>query len=265
MKIAVAYKWAGDPQEASVGADGTVDLSRAKSVVSDYDAVAIEVGRQLADATGAELVGLCVGGAAAAVPMATKSALARGLDRVVLATDDQLATAGSTSIAAVMAELVRRLGDVSLVLTGDSSIDVGAKMVPTVLGGFLAWPTLTDVTGVTPDGSALAVSRTLAEGVQNLRVESPAVLAIATDAATPRVPGMKDVLAAGKKPVEVIPAASLAVPTVLEGVLRSAAPLEGPSRKSIRIDGSDPRAGATALVSALRSDGVLAKTTGDRA
>ncbi|MEP7036543.1 MAG: electron transfer flavoprotein beta subunit/FixA family protein, partial [Actinomycetota bacterium] len=31
MKIVVAYKWAPNPQDASVGADGVVDWSRAKS------------------------------------------------------------------------------------------------------------------------------------------------------------------------------------------------------------------------------------------
>ena len=262
MKIAVAYKWSGDPQDATVGADGTVDLSRAKPVVSDYDAVAIAVGRKLADATGAELVGLCVGGAAAATPIATKSALARGFDRVVVATDKDLATAGSTRIAATLAALVRRVGDVSLVLTGDSSIDVGAKMVPTVLGGLLAWPTLTDVAGIALDGDAVAVSRTLAEGQQELRLHHPAVLAVATDAAQAKAPGMKDVLAAGKKPAEILPAASLDAVAVTDGEVRSAAPLAGPARKCIRIDGSDPQSAARELVLALRADGVLTGTTG---
>ena len=42
MTIVVAYKWAANPQDASVGADGTVDWSRAKAGVSEYDPVAIE-------------------------------------------------------------------------------------------------------------------------------------------------------------------------------------------------------------------------------
>lgn len=264
MIVAVAYKWAGDPQEASVGADGSVDLSRAKPVVSEYDAVAIEIGRRLADAIGAELVGLCVGGVAAGVPMATKSALARGLDRVVLLADEQFVNAGCTLTASALAGLVQHLGDVSVVLTGDSSIDVGAKMVPTVLGGLLGWATITDVAAVAPDGAGLTVLRTLAEGVQELRIDLPAVLAIATDAAVPRVPGMKDVLAAGRKPAQSVPLADLRLPSIPEGQLRSAKPLAGPSRKSIRIDGSDPQAAARELVSALRSDGVLAKA-GDKA
>lgn len=258
MQVVVAYKWAGDPQEATVGADGAVDLSRAKAVVSDYDAVAIEIGRRAADAMGAELVGLSVGGPAVAAPMASKSALARGLDRVVLAVDDEFAVAGTTQVATVLAALVRRLDGVALVLTGDSSIDVGAKMVPTVIGGLLGWPTLTDVTGITPGDDALVVSRVLGAGVQELRLPLPAVVAVATDAAKPKAPGMKDVLAASKKPVEVVPVADLDLPPAAEGDLKAAGPLSGPARRGIRIDGTDPQAAARELIAALRKDGLLA-------
>ena len=43
----------------------------------------------------------------------------------------------------MLAELIRHIGDVDLVITGDSSVDVAAKMVPTVLAGELGgrpWP-----------------------------------------------------------------------------------------------------------------------------
>ena len=52
MTVVVAYKYAANPQDASVGADGVVDWSRAKSAVSEYDPVAIQLGRNLADAVG---------------------------------------------------------------------------------------------------------------------------------------------------------------------------------------------------------------------
>ena len=189
--------------------------------------------------------------------MATKTALARGLDRVVVVTDDGLATAGSTRTATVLAAVVRRLGDVRLVLTGDSSIDLGAQLVPTVIGGLLGWPTLTDAVKVTLADGAVTISRTLAGGAQQLRFSAPAVISVATDAVTVRAPGMKDVLAAGKKPVEKLSASDLDLPAVSEGTVRSAGPLTGPARRGIRIEQSDPQAAAAALIEALRTDGVL--------
>ena len=56
MTVAVAYKYAANPQDANVRSDGSVDWSRAKAAVSDYDPVAVEVGRKLAEAAGAEPV-----------------------------------------------------------------------------------------------------------------------------------------------------------------------------------------------------------------
>src|SRR5690349_16121714 len=213
MRIVVAYKWTCDPEEATVRADGTVDWSRAKPGLSAYDPVAIEVARQFADEAGAELIGVTVGGKGVVTPLAAKAALGRGLDRVVIVEDESLADAGRAELAAVLAEMIRYIGDVDLVVTGDSSVDVAAKMVPTVLAGELGWPGVAEVTSVSGKPGALRVERAVPGGSQVLEVSGPAVLAASADAATPRVPGMKDLLAAGKKPKELLDLAALKVPS----------------------------------------------------
>ena len=201
MKIVVAYKWTCDPEEATVRADGTVDWSRAKPGISAYDPVAIELARRLAEAAGAELIGVTVGAKGVGVAIASKAALSRGLDRVVIVEDESLQDAGRSELAAVLAAVVRHIGDVDLVVTGDSSVDVAAKMVPTVLAGELGWPAVAEVTAAEGQAGALRVERAIPGGTQVLEISGPAVLAASADAAVPRVPGMKDLLAAGKKPV----------------------------------------------------------------
>lgn len=258
MKIVVAYKWAPNPQDADVAPDGTVDLTRAKAAVSEYDPVAFELARRLADATGGEVVGLSVGAAAIDTPLARKAALSRGLDRLVLVADDALADATGTQLAAVLAAAVRAIGDVDLVLTGDSSIDVAAGQVPLTLAGELGWLGLAAVTSVAASDGGLAVERDLPGGTAVLRVATPAVLAATADAVVPRVAGMKDILAAAKKPVEVLDLAALAVPasgTTL-ATLVTAKPTGG-ERNARIIDGADPAAAAAELVGALRQAGVL--------
>ena len=135
MKIVVAYKWASNPQDATVGTGGTVDWSRAKPGISEYDPAAVELARGLADATGGEVIGLTAGTKAVDTTMARKTALSRRFDRAVIVADDSLDGAGSAELATVLAAAVRHIGDVDLVITGDSSIDGGGKMVPTVLAG----------------------------------------------------------------------------------------------------------------------------------
>ena len=92
----------------------------------------------------------------------------------------------------MLAEVIRHIGDVDLVVTGDSSVDVAAKMVPTALAGELGWPAVAEVTSITGQAGALRVERAIPGGVQVLETSGPAVLAAAADAAAPRVPGMKD-------------------------------------------------------------------------
>lgn len=257
MSVVVAYKWAANPQDASVGADGTVDWSRAKAAVSEYDPVAVELGRGLADALGTELVGVTVGGKDAASPMAKKSALSRGLDRAAIVADDAMAGVGSTKTGIVLAEVVKTLDDVAVVLTGDSSVDIGAGLVPGVLAGALGWPLVTDVTSVSGTAGDLTVERKQAGGTQVLKVTGPAVLAVATDAVTPRVPGMKDILAAGKKPSQEIALDSLSLPDFAPVQVTATAKPQLAARKGEIVDGSDAAAAAAQVVGALRAAKVI--------
>jgi len=258
MKIVVAYKWAPNPQDASVDGGGVVDWSRAKPGISEYDPVAVELARRLADATGGEVIGVTAGTKKVDASMARKAALSRGLDRAVIVADDSLEGAGTTELAAALAAAIRHIGDVDLVITGDSSVDVGAKMVPTVLAGQLGWPSVGEVTAVSGEAGALRVERDTAGGTQVLEISGPAVLAASTDAAVPRVPGMRDILAAGKKPVEALDTATLDLPaggTTVTVTGTSRPDLK--ARKGQMIDANDPAAAAAELVAALRGAGVL--------
>ncbi|MGP8001698.1 MAG: electron transfer flavoprotein subunit beta/FixA family protein [Streptosporangiaceae bacterium] len=258
MRIVVAYKWTSDPEEATVRADGTVDWSRAKPGISTYDPVAMELARGLAQAAGAELIGVTAGGKGVGAAIASKAALSRGLDRVVIIEDESLADAGRAELAAVLAEAVRHIGEVDLVITGDSSVDVAAKMVPTVLAGELGWPAVAEVSAATGQDGRLRVERAIPGGTQVLEISGPAVLAAAADAAVPHVPGMKDLLAAGKKPVEQLDLAALNVPasSAVVTVTGRSRP-DRKARKGQLIDATDPAAAAAELVSALRGEGAL--------
>jgi electron transfer flavoprotein beta subunit len=258
VRIVVAYKWAPNPQEAAVGSDGRVDWSRARPGVSEYDLVAIELARRLGETTRGEVIGLTVGTKVVGTAIACKSALSRGLDRVVVVADDTLEEAGATELAGVLTAAVHHIGDVDLVITGDSSMDVGAKMVPTILAGRLGWPAVAEVTAVALEAGTLQVERTIPGGAQILEISGPAVLAASADAAVVRVPGMKEVLLAGKKPVEYVAITALDIPTTSTSIT-----VKGTSRPDLKarrgrmIDTANPMAAATELVSALRDSGAL--------
>ncbi|MBE6484220.1 MAG: electron transfer flavoprotein beta subunit/FixA family protein [Actinomycetaceae bacterium] len=253
MTVVVAYKYAANPQDASVGADGVVDWSRAKAAVSEYDPVAIQIGRDLADAEGAELVGVSVGTAQVASSMAKKNAMSKGLDRGVVVADDETAEWNSTKVASALAGLVKKVEGADIVLTGDSSIDEGAKMMSALLAGFLGWPCFQEVTSVEKTGDGYTVTQAVAGGTRTVSVSGPVVVAVSADAVTPKVPSMKDILAAGKKPVETVAVADVAPADVTLTVTGRSKPA-AKARKNELFSGDDA---ATQLVAALRSAGAL--------
>ena len=258
MKIVVAYKWAANPQDAEVGPDGTVDWSRAKGAVSEYDPVAFELARTLADTCGGEVVGLTVGAAAIDSPLARKAALSRGLDSLVMVADDALSGADGTTLAAVLAGAVRAIDGVDVVLAGESSVDVGDRQVAMTLAAQLGWPGLNSVRTVTADGASVVVEREVAGGVETVAVEGPVVLAATAAAALPRVPGMKEILGAAKKPTQLLDLAALdvAAPAVTLAPVSTARPDTG-NRQRVMLDASDLPAAAAQLTAALRQSGVL--------
>lgn len=253
MSVVVAYKYAANPQDASVAADGTVDWSRAKAAVSDYDPVAAAVARKVADAEGTDVVGISVGNSSVASSLAKKNAMSRGFDRGVVVADDEVNDWNNTKIASALAGLVKQLGDVDIVLTGDSSVDNVSRMTSAIVAGYLGWPCFQEVTDVEKTGTGFKLTQRDAGGTRTVEVDGPVVVSTTSDAVVAPVPSMKDILAAGKKTVETVaPADASAADVTLEVTSRSKP--ETRARKNIVFTGDTAVAD---LVAALRADGVL--------
>lgn len=244
MKTVVVYKWARDPEDAAVRSDGSVDWRGAKMTAGEDDPAAIAVASALTAGAGGTLVGLTIGDGDATW------ALARGVESAVSVPDAPF-LADNAATAAVLAAAIRSIGDVDLVVIGDAEAYPG--VVP-VLAGILGWPALLGVSEATwADGRVVAVRRMGADE-QTVAIALPAVIGAVAAAAEKQAPGMKEVLAARKRPVTVLSVADLdASPADRLEVRSSGAPQAG----SARLFDGDPAAAATQLVAALRADGVL--------
>ena len=251
MSIIVAYKYAANPQDTTVDASGVVDWSRAKAAISEYDPVAVQVGRTLADSLGTDVVGISVGGKAVASSMAKKGALSRGMDRALVVADDATSTWNATTVASALAGLVGKVEGANIVLPGGSCLD--AKMVSTLIAGFLGWPCFQEVVAVEAAGNGWTLTQSAAGGTRTITVDGPVVAAVATDAAAVKVPGMKDILAAGKKPLDEVAVAEVSPVEVSLEVTGRAKPI-AKARRNETFTGDDA---AAQLVAALRNAGAL--------
>jgi electron transfer flavoprotein beta subunit len=243
MKSIVIFKWSMNPQDARVGADGSVDWLGTKLAPNDDDPAAIGLAKDLA--AGGEVVGLTLGDGDSAW------AAARGANRTVVVADSPTGL-DSAATGAALAAAVQFIGPADVVLVGDSSWDYG---VVSALAGHLGWPALASVESAKLEGGQLRVTRKLGSAIQVVDVAGPALLAVAASRAEQHVPGMKEVLAARKKPITRLALADLKVPATAAVALRGTRlPESGVARM---FDGSDPAAAAAQVVAALRTDGVL--------
>ncbi|MDR0489079.1 MAG: hypothetical protein LBG99_06765 [Propionibacteriaceae bacterium] len=239
MKIVASFKVSPETQDIQTRPDRSLNLERAQWKVGTYDLNAIEAARQLADEVGGTVVGLSAGGSALENAKLTKDALSRGLDELVTVVDENLVGSESYQTASVLAESLTEIGDVDLVLVGAGSSDEYTQQVGNHLGQILGWPTLNAIETIEAEGDHLKVERVLEDGVQVIEVQLPAVLSLTSGANTPRIAGMKDILAAGKKPVTSVAAGVLPSPTATP--VSQLAP-EQVDRRQIILEGVDAAA-----------------------
>ncbi|MEG2934425.1 MAG: putative electron transfer flavoprotein FixA [Gordonibacter sp.] len=205
MKTVVALKIVPDDQDIQMFADGSLDYSKAKSVVSAYDLNAIEAAAQLAATNeGSVVVAVTVGPASIDDSKLKKNVLARGADELFMAADDAYANMDAHATAEALSALIGKVGAYDLILCGDGSADNYSQQVDVQLAAKLGLPVVNAATKITAKGAVLEVERTLEDAVEVVEVPLPAIVSVSPDIALPRIPGMKDILAAGKKPMNVV-------------------------------------------------------------
>ncbi|MDR0593311.1 MAG: hypothetical protein LBG60_08695 [Bifidobacteriaceae bacterium] len=245
MDVACVFKWSRNEPDAWVDPDGTVKWRGAKLIATDDDAAAVAVARRLAQATGGELAGVTIGEGDA------RWALARGAGRVVCLAEAAPSLDGAAT-AAALAAAVRGAGRFDVVVMGDGRDQAG---VAGTLAALLGLPVVAGVQEAEADPDRpgrLTLRRRLGGAVETLAVPTPALVAVAASAAEESPPGVKQLLAARRLPIEA-PAPTGALPAARIAVLRSRAP----EARTARLFEGDPAASAAGLVAALRGDGVL--------
>lgn len=201
MKIVVAVKVVADDQDIFVAGDRTLDYSKAHQIISLYDKNAIEAAAQLAAANDGTVTVISAATTKATDAKLKKDILSRGVDELFMVTDDALETADSYATAQVLKSIIDdKCSDYDLIITGDGSADFYAGQVNVQLAAALGVPAINEVTSITAEGDKVVVERTLEEEVEEIEVPLPAVVAVSPAIGEPRIPGMREILAAGKKP-----------------------------------------------------------------
>ena len=246
MKIAVCIKRVPDTEgRFAIGPDRkSIDTTGLKFDLSDFDGYAVEVALRLNEQRGpGEVVIVSLG------PEGTqevlRKALSMGADRAIHLTADEVPVDGFAVAQALAAAL--KDGGYDLILFGRNATDSGNGCVGPMTAELLGLPCVSAVSWLElGDGSGTA-HRELEGTTEIVSFPLPAVLSIDEGIARPRLPSLKGIMAAKKKPVEARPAALGPARVVLEGLELP------PERSGGRIVGEGPEAVAE-LVRLLREE-----------
>ena len=235
MHIAVCIKRVPDTETRfTIAADGkSVDTTGLKYDMSDFDGYAVEVALRLAEAReGSEVTVIALG--PDVVQETLRKALSMGASRGI-----QLKAADVPFDGLAIAEaLAAELGDgkYDLILFGRNSTDSANGAVGAMTAELLDLPCVTAISELTIEDGTGTARRELEGAAEIVGFPLPAVLTIDEGIARPRLPGLKGIMAAKKKPIEVREAALGRPSLVIE---KLALP---PERSAGRIVGEGPDA-----------------------
>jgi electron transfer flavoprotein beta subunit len=205
MKIAVCLRRVPDTTAKIViaGSGTVIDETGVKFVPNPYDEYAIEAALSLKEkAGGGETVVVALGGDAVQETMRT--ALAMGIDRGVhlhgTPSPDGLEN------ARVLAEHLRGAG-YDVMLFGKFAVDDCGQQTGAMVAELLELPCATAVTKLDIAAGRATVEREVEGGIEQAACALPAVFTCDKGLNNPRLPSLKGIMAAKKKPLEVTPVA----------------------------------------------------------
>lgn len=253
MKIIACCKIVPNEEGITVLPNGELSMADAANKISQYDLNAIESGKTLAQETSGSMIALSVGPSSVLDDSKIrKDVLSRGADELSLVMDDSHDFSDSLQTAKAIAGALKTMDSYDVVLCGAGSSDLYAQEVGVQVGTLLDLPVVNNVTGikVTSD-TTLEVERTLEEEVEILEVSLPAVLSVSSEINVPSVPNMREIMKAGKKPVNLLTIEEDLSPST--NTLEQLAPKQQERRQEI-IE-SDNEEAVDALVSFLKKEG----------
>ncbi|MGH7581632.1 MAG: electron transfer flavoprotein subunit beta/FixA family protein [Gemmatimonadales bacterium] len=202
MKIAVCLRRVPDTTtKIVIAADGkSIDETGVKFVPNPYDEYALEAALALKEKAGAgETVVVGLGGDT--VQETLRTALAMGIDRAV-----HLKGAPSPDgleNARVLADHLRA-GGYDVLLFGKLAVDDYGQQIGPMVAELLELPCATAISSLAIDGARAQVEREVEGGVEHAACSLPAVVTCDKGLNNPRLPSLKGIMAAKKKPLDVI-------------------------------------------------------------
>lgn len=228
-----------------IAADGkSIDTTGVQFVLNAYDEFAVEQALKIKEQLGTGTVTVVTIGSKDA-QKELRDTLGRGADKAVLLTTDQWMHDGASTAAALAAWI--KTQPCNLVLCGRQAMDSDNNQLPANLATRLGFACVTEVTKLTLENGTFTAERDIEGAREVVTCKTPAVISCHKGLNEPRLPSLKGIMAAKKKPLE---EAAAQLPAATVEIVSLTLP---PARAAGRIIGNGAAA-VPALIAALRNE-----------
>jgi electron transfer flavoprotein beta subunit len=185
MKIVVAIKQVLDPSGITVNRRaGRITVNRENYLMDPASKNALEAALRLKDVAGAEVIALTLG--PERVGDALYEALGMGADRAIDVQDAAFRRADAAIATRVLAQAVKRIRSVDLMLVGERALDTDDGQVGPRLAEALGWPLLSRALHLEVNGRVVHSVKKVGDGAIAEEADLPALVTIPRDSHPPR-------------------------------------------------------------------------------
>ncbi len=265
MNIVVCTKQVPDTAATlKVDDRSNVSWGDAPLVINPWDEYAIEEAIRLKEKHNGKVTVLSIGPEQA--KEALKQAVAMGCDEAVLVWDGSIDGSDTLATSYILAQAIKKLGEVDVVFFGKQAIDGDTGMVQGGTARRLSWPLLSFVSKIDeldPNAKTITVERLLEQGRQKVASKLPAVITVVKEINEPRYPSFMNIRKASKLQIPIWDAASIGADASKVGRSNAATqwikimPLPDRSGSVEMIGGDSPQAIASALADKLMAEKVI--------
>jgi electron transfer flavoprotein beta subunit len=209
-KIAVCVKQVPDATVHKRIDPGTKRLERSgEAALNPFDVHAVEEALRIKDSSGeGEVVAVSLGPTNAMESL--RKALAMGVDRAVLVSDEAAVGSDLVATAYALAKALER-EDAELVLFGQQANDSDGAVLWAAVADRLRRPVISQVAELTLADGKVRGKRQTEFGYDVIEAPLPAVVAVSDAINEPRYPSLKGIMGAKKKPQDTVGLADVGV------------------------------------------------------
>ncbi len=209
MKILTTVKKVVDVELTIRVQAGAIVEDGLQYVINAWDENAVEAAVQLKENNNAETTLVSIGGGDNTDMI--RKCYAMGIEKGIHVEDPALEKADSPVFARVLQKVFEK-GDYDLVITGKQAQDTDSGQAGIMLAEYLGLPCVSNVIDIQVlDDQHIKVSRLGDAGTEIIELELPAVVTVTDSINEPRLPQMRGIMMAKKKPIDVMDLSALGI------------------------------------------------------